>query len=394
MPAAARLLRRAAGTLQDGHPGRPGLLLQAGEALFESGDFEAAQGTIRSAAEAADATGERGIAAASEVERLRMEYLTGALTDAGEVETAVRALLPDLSAANSHAGLARAWRLLASIDLAACRWGEAEQAAWQMIEHARAAGDRTMELRVLPVLTLFLQKGPTPVGEAIEECRQILDRVATDRRSAAMATRQLAQLHAMRGEFGEARSLYRESRRTLEELGWAFDAAIVSLDSGPIELLAGDPAAAETELQRDYSALQAMGDRNFVALTAALLAEARYRRGRFAEAAEAVASAEEVAAPDDLGAQVLWRTVKAKLTAREGDAETAGALVAEALRLIESTEDPSGQAEALVDASEVARLAGEPRRAAGLLRRALGKHLEKGNLAGAHRVEGLLADAI
>jgi tetratricopeptide (TPR) repeat protein len=323
-----------------------------------------------------------------------MDYLTGAVTDSDEVAGAVRALLPGLEAANGHAGLARAWRLLASIDLAACRWGEAEQAAWQMIEHARAAGDRTMELRVLPILTLFLQKGPTPVGEAIEECRQILDAVATDRRAAAMATRQLAQLHAMRGEFGEARSLYRASRRTLEELGWAFDAAIVSLDSGPIELLAGDPAAAEAELQRDCEALRAMGDRNFLGLTGALLAEARYRQGKFAEAADAVAAAEESSAPDDLGAQVLWRTVKAKLAAREGDAGTAEALVAEALRLIESTEDPSGQAEVLADAAEVARLAGEPRRAAALLRRALGKHLEKGNLAGAHRVEGLLAESV
>ena len=394
MPAAARLLGRAAGTLQSAHPGRPGLLLRAGEARFESGDFDGARETIGAAADAAEAAGDRGTAAGAEIERLRMGYLTGAVADAGEVADTVRALLPDLEAANGHAGLARAWRLLASIDLAACRWGEAEQAAWQMIEHARAAGDHTMEMRVLPILTLFLQKGPTPVGEAIEGCRQILDAVASDRRAAAMATRQLAQLHAMRGEFGEARSLYRGSRRTLEELGWAFDAAIVSLDSGPIEMLAGEPALAEAELQRDCEALRAMGDRNFLGLTAALLGEARYRQGDFDGAREAVASAEEGAAPDDLGAQVLWRTVKAKLVAREGDADAARALVGEALRLIESTEDPSGQAEVLVDAAEVARLAGEPRRAAALLRRALGKHLEKGNLAGAHRVERLLAESI
>ena len=37
MPAAAGLLRRAAGTLPDGHRGRPGLLLQAGEALARAG---------------------------------------------------------------------------------------------------------------------------------------------------------------------------------------------------------------------------------------------------------------------------------------------------------------------------------------------------------------------
>jgi ATP/maltotriose-dependent transcriptional regulator MalT len=247
-----------------------------------------------------------------------------------------------------------------------------------------------MELRVLPILTLFLQKGPAPVPEAIERCRQILDEVSADRRAAAMATRQLAQLHAMQGDFAEARERYRTSRHTLEDLGWAFDAAIVSLDSGPIELLAGDPAAAEAELHRDYEALRTMGDRNFVALTAALLAEALYRQGRIDEAEEPAAYAEEVASSDDLGAQVLWRTVRAKLRARSGAFDEARTLVDEACRLIESTEDPSGQADVLVDAAEIARLAGDEQGAMDALQKAQDRYAAKGNLAGARRAEELI----
>jgi tetratricopeptide (TPR) repeat protein len=393
MPAAAGLLGRAGRVLADDHLDRAPLLLQAGEARFEAGDFETARETITAAAAAADRAGDRGTAAATEIELLRMQYLTGGVEDPAEVVDGVRRLLPELEALDSRAGLARGWRLLASVDLAACRWGDAERAAVQMVEHARAAGDRTMELRVLPILTLFLQKGPTPVPEAIERCRRILDEVSADRRAAAMASRQLAQLQAMQGDFAEARERYRNSRHTLEDLGWGFDAAIVSLDSGPIELLAGDPAAAEAELRRDYEALRTMGDRNFVALTAALLAEALYRQGRIDEAEEPAADAEEVASSDDLGAQVLWRTVRAKLHARSGKYDEARVLIGEACRLIESTEDPSGQADVLVDAAEIARLAGDEQGAMDALQKAHSRYAAKGNLAGARRAEELIAAA-
>ena len=39
----------------------------------------------------------------------------------------------------------------------------------------------------------------------------------------------------MRGEFDEASSIYRHTGRTLTELGWHFNAALVSIDSGPVE---------------------------------------------------------------------------------------------------------------------------------------------------------------
>ena len=393
MPAAAGLLQRAAGVLGGHHPHRAPLLLQAGEAHFEAGDFDTARELIAGAASAGGAVGDGGTLRAAEIELLRVRYLIGEVEDPTEVVDGVRRHLPELEELGSHAGLARAWRLEASVHLAACRWGDAEQAAVRMIDHARAAGDRTMELRVLPILTLFLQKGPTPVPEAIDRCRDILELVSSDRRAAAMATRQVAQLQAMQGDFEEARRGYRSSRRALEDLGWAYDAAIVSLDAGPIELLAGDPAAAEAELRTDYEALTRMGDRNFVALTAALLAEALYRQGRFEESAECVAYAEGVASVDDLGAQVLWRGVTAKLAAREGDHERASTLIDEARRLIESTEDPSGQADLLVDLAEVRRLAGDDAGAVRALAAARDRYAVKGNAAGIRRIEDLLTAA-
>ena len=62
------------------------------------------------------------------------------------------------------------------------------------------------------------------------------------------------------------------SRASFEELGWKFEAATVSLDSGPAALLAGDSIAAEAELRADFDRLEKMGRTE-------VLAEMRDRRG-------------------------------------------------------------------------------------------------------------------
>ena len=41
-------------------------------------------------------------------------------------------------------------------------------------------------------------------------------------------------------------------------------AALTSIDSGVVELLADDPVAAERELRRDYETLERMGERNYI----------------------------------------------------------------------------------------------------------------------------------
>ena len=129
----------------------------------------------------------------------------------------------------------------------------------------------------------------------------------------------------MRGGFDEARSLYRRSRATLDELGWRFDAALTSaVASGAVELIAGDAVAAEAELRRDHEALAAMGERNYISTTAAFLAEALYRQGRDEEAFRMTEESEQIAAADDVATQYLWRSVRAKLLARRGELRRSG----------------------------------------------------------------------
>ena len=65
----------------------------------------------------------------------------------------------------------------------------------------------------------------------------------------------LAQLRAMNGEFESARTMYRQARSLLDELGQGVRAAQSSLDLATIELLAGDAAAAEREARAGYETL-------------------------------------------------------------------------------------------------------------------------------------------
>jgi hypothetical protein len=53
----------------------------------------------------------------------------------------------------------------------------------------------------------------------------------------------------MRGESEQARIRYRRSRALLEEYGYRLFAALTSMDSAPVEMLAGDLDAAEPELR-------------------------------------------------------------------------------------------------------------------------------------------------
>ena len=360
MPAAAGLLSRSSELLPHTDPALPPLLLRAAEARFETGGFEAARDAAEASAQLAAALGDAGAAAAAAVERLRMGYLTGTAGTTAEVMAEADRLRHTLEAEDHPAGLARLWRLLTTAEVVAARFGPAEAAALTMVEQAARAGDEVLATRMLQNLAVLAPVGPTPVPEAIARCDGILERVGDDRRAAANTRRALAQLHAMAGDIERSRALYREARATLEDLGWRHDAALVSLDSGPAELLAGDPAMAEGELRGDYEALKVMGDTFFVPTTAVFLGEALYRQGRHDEARALAAECAETADPDDLAPQVLWRGLQARVDTVAGDHAAARTLAEEAVALSEGSDGPTLRAEALLALSEVAAMAGDP----------------------------------
>ena len=226
--------------------------------------------------------------------------------------------------------------------------------------------------------------------EAIAIVERVLSELGGDRKSEAYTLRALANLEAMRGRFDEARTLYRQSRATLDELGWRFAAALTSaIASGPVELIAGDALAAERELRRDYDALAAMGERNYISTTAAFLAEALYRQGRDDEAFRMTEESEQIAAQDDVATQYLWRSVRAKLIARQGRFEEARSLAEAAVTIIGAAQDPDSQGYAAIDLAEVLWMAGRDDEAIAAAEASAALFEQKANTSSAARARSL-----
>ena len=384
MPATANLLRRAAGCLPGGHADHPRLCFQYGLALWETGQYAAASAAIESAKTGAAALGDVGLETTARLQLLMKQYYADPSKLEGGVENRVRESIQILERAQDHEGLARAWLAMAGLRMVDRQWGAAVEAVEKVIAHAQRAGDFVLERRAAPNLAICAAFGPTHANDAIVICEGLIARAAGDRKVEAISLRTLAHMHAMRGQFDAARDEYRRARAMLEELGWTFIAALGSIVSGPVEMLAGDAAAAEAELRRDYETLERLGDRNYITTVAAYLAEALYRQGRYEPCNDFTAFTAEVASPDDLATQVLWRSVAAKLRARAGRIDDALRLGREAVEMVKRSDDPiDDQANALMDLAHVLRIAARHDEAARAATEALALYDRKGNLVSA-----------
>ena len=392
IPAAANLLRRASTLLPPGHPERPRLRMDAAEALTEQGGFEEASAMLHAAIEEAHELADRVLESTARIQELELRYTVDPEDVEPIVVGEVDALLPELEAVEAHDGLARAWRLIGFVREMGLQWGAAEEAAQRTLQYARLAGNKLVVARATVTLGFCALSGPTPVSEAIDRCRELLDDVGGDRKAEALLDASLSHLEAMRGNVEESRSLYRGSRAKLEELGWTFLAAQTSFDSGLVEMLNGDLATAEAELRRDYDTLERMGETNYISTTAALLAEVLYRQGDLDGAEEHTKISEELAAADDVTSQFRWRSVRAKVLAARGDAETAETLASEAVRLIQASDDINAAGDALIDLAEVRRVAGRSAEAAEAARDALALFETKGNTVSAAIARATVAE--
>ncbi len=181
----------------------------------------------------------------------------------------------------------------------------------------------------------------------------------------------------MRGEFAEARRHVRLAEERYEQLGLRLALAGTTQITGPMELLAGDPAAAERELRRGLEILLPDASDGY---QEALLAEALFREGRRSEAAAQAATAAANAHADNVHAQVAWRLVRAKLDANAKPG-AAVALAREAVAIAEATDAVNLLADALADLARVLDAASERDAATAANQRALDLYERKGNLS-------------
>jgi predicted ATPase len=393
MSAAANLLLRATAPLPPQSAQRLALFPDLGEALMQLGEFEQAESLLEDAVATAELAGEPALAANARLVQLFVQLLAGETEDWTEQATrAAEEAILLCEAEGDEVGLARAWRLSAWNSLNASRFEVSAASLGRAIEHARRAEDVRQERRASTQYALAAVYGPMPVDECIASCEEIAARVAGDRQAEAAVNCVLGQLEAMRGRFEPARDLCRRALAMFEELGLVVDAGAVALSAGRVELLAGDAEAAETALRRGYEYFASVGERYLQSSLAGLLAEAVFIQGRWDDAETLAKETKELAAADDVDAQMLWRLQQARVSAVRGDVAHAEQLAREAVELLEPTDDVVSKIAALATLASVVRLAGNGHEADELLGLAGELANAKGSLIVLQQVPGLAAD--
>jgi predicted ATPase/class 3 adenylate cyclase len=392
MVAAASLLGRGTTLLRDTDPLRLRLLPNLARALTDRGQFAEAEAVLDEAAKLATAAGDAGLEAHARLGQFWLYSFASADDWLEEAERGAEQLIPVLEERSDHAGLAKAWRLLAEVHQSRCHTSASEAAAQRAVEHATLAGEEQELASSLGALGVSGMWGRTPAAEAIRRTEAILEQ-ARGRPSAEAATlKGLAALRAMTGDFAEARELMARSLAILEEIGRKVVLAGSAQTAGYVELLAGDPVAAERALRRGYDLLEALGDRAYVANVAALLAHALVAQGRYEEAGRAVETARELTTGHDIDTQFHWRTAEARVLTAAGRAGEAEDLALAAAGLVAGTDELNLQGDARVVLAEAVRAAGRPDEAAAHLAEAVARYREKGNLVSAGRAEAALRE--
>jgi class 3 adenylate cyclase/tetratricopeptide (TPR) repeat protein len=389
MAAAANLFGRAVELLPADDTERLELLPDWAAALIEAGELARATAVLEHAAETAEAAGHERVEWRARLGKATAQvWMGGSQREAAALaERAAEAF----ALIGDELGLARAWNLVGLTRFWLGSTATAEAAWHSAIEHARRAGSLREEVQALSWLLIGGWTGPTPVDTGIDRCRETLAG-SPPRQVEAMALLEQGPLLAMRGDFAEGRELFRRGKEMLEDLGLAIHAAGASQECFEMEMLAGDPSAAEAELRDACAVLERLGEKGFLSTRAAFLAHAICAQGRYEEAEPFVEIAAEVGAEDDLGTQAIWRSALAKVRAAEGAFGTAEKLAREAVEIVAPTDWLNLRGATLLDLAEVLRAAGRPVEAREALEDAIRLFGQKGNVVEAHRAGEALAE--
>ena len=385
LPATISLLERAGRLLPDDEAAQ--LLPELAEAFFEAGRFTEADDVLAEAIERAEADPLLESRARVEQQFVRMHAESGGAI--GEAPGVVTAALRVFEEHGDDLGRCRAWCLQAWIEWTEGHSTGADRAWQRAATHARAAGEERELFEILAWRAAAAVWGPTPVVEAIETCTEIHEEVRSSPVAVAVTLHPLAVLRAMQGEFDDARLLIREANAILDDVGRMQQA--VSHHEALVEMLAGNPAAAEERLRVGYERLEEMGEKALLATTAALLARAAYAHENYGKAERFCSVSEGTTASEDVWTQVMWRGVRARILARQDRIDEAEAVAREAVRLVAQTDLLTVHGDALVDLAEVLRLGGRPADADAAVRKGLELYTEKGNVVSAGWARSLLA---
>jgi class 3 adenylate cyclase len=378
VPATINLLERAVALLPEGDADAVALYPDLASAIEENGDLQRPETLYRMAEELGDEpTALRG--------RLRRIWLHGS-RGAGVAETVepLEAVVADAERLGEETIVAESLLRLAVLNVSLGNVERSEQLLRSSL--ARAGRDPRLRSEVINWLGFLLLWGPTPVEAALEECRSLLRSTGIDRTARGELLVVEGMLLALAGEFARARRLAADGRQARLELGLRVSYAATSMPAATIELLAGDPAAAERMLREAHEILEAAGERGYLSTVSGLLALALAQQERYADAESFADESRRVGAEDDLVTQIYWRVAKAHVVAARGELAEAARLGTEVIELTKVYKSFDGP----IATVEVAPFL-EPTAAKGALEQALVSAEAKGNVVMAEQVRARLA---
>lgn len=268
------------------------------------------------------------------LERARIQLIVGPdPLPLADIAATAAAALARAEEADEAAAISAASYVLTLVDLRLGRIGRMEEMARRGSAAAERSGAVRERLASRWMLALALAEGPTPIEDAVAECRQLAE-LGTSQHAGVLS--ELARLHALHGDDGSARRHVTLARRQLERRpGMRRPAMFISQRSAEVELLAGRPDRAEPYLRTALSIADDLGEADQRAQLAAQLAVVVASRGRSDEARELAHASQSAAPRRSLAAQVLWRAAMAAAETSAGRASAdARGLLDEATRLV------------------------------------------------------------
>ncbi len=373
---------------------RLGLMIDLSEALLGTGALAEAQRFLDDATAAAEAAGDPRMRARAALEAsfIQLHTWDGPLDDFLSQSDEAIAIFETVG---DDEGLSRALMLRAYITFIRCRFAETEKIVDRALEHAVRTPTKRLVPELLNVRARAALRGPTPVQAAMERCEGIRAHESGDQALDAYLRSDIAVLEAMLGHFDRARELSEDAQDVLNDLGRTLAVALVRADTGAVELLAGDAAAAARCLRSACDTMQEIGERGNLSTYSALLADALADQGLDDSADSYARLSEETALREDVLSQVLWRNARARLLRREPALEDAEALAKEAVALAAETDDLNLLGFALSSLGSVLASAGREAEASAAYKQAAQVFKRKGNVvSGAHVEEQAQALAV
>ncbi len=390
LPAAVGLFGRAA-ALSVEAPERAERLWELGTALNRMAEDMKAEAVLSEAIELAAASGDEGLVARATLDRFFSEgVLLGGPGKASEMQRDVRVLIPALEAAGDDLALTKAWQLLAEGYGRQGLYESMREPLERAVLHARKSGDRLEASEALQGLSYLSWSGLTPAAEGIRRCEEVLEAVAEDRRTAAEVYAALGALHAMLGDFEQARALVARHAEILRDLGLWYGEWEAAWMRWEVERLAGDLVAAERVARSALDSLPSDGETIARADINTIIGLAVCGQGRYEEAIRYLEQSERLGDSQVFGTISRYGT-GARALAHLGDLDQGLALAEQGVALAETTETYDLKGLALTAQAEVVELARGPGDAVPILERALELFERKGNVVSAARTQTWLS---